>query len=198
MSRIVISGSAGFIGNHFVEQFISERHGVAVADALSTGRRVNLPASTFLAPVPMASAAAVKLIPSFRPEFISHFACASPGGAICVEAGAASAFIAQARAGLPPRIHGRGNRVRDFIRVHTSIPRMAERVRTRFPEGHGVEKSPAIPGEQARSVLDCSKAKEVLGWVPAAVLDEGPPATIRWFAEADGYPVSFSNTSRVS
>jgi UDP-glucose 4-epimerase len=48
MSRILVTGGAGFIASHVVDAFVSAGHHVTVVDNLSHGRRANLnPAVTF-------------------------------------------------------------------------------------------------------------------------------------------------------
>ncbi len=46
--------------------------------------------------------------------------------------------------------------------------------------------APARPGELQRSVLDISKAAEVLGWRPRVSLEEGLDRTVAWFAAHPG------------
>ena len=41
----------------------------------------------------------------------------------------------------------------------------------------------AKPGEQQRSVLDVSHARNVLGWTPEVDLETGLKRTVDWFAE---------------
>ena len=41
--RVLVSGGAGFIGSHLVDQLLDRGHAVTVVDNLSTGRRANLP-----------------------------------------------------------------------------------------------------------------------------------------------------------
>ena len=50
------------------------------------------------------------------------------------------------------------------------------------PETHG----PAKPGEQQRSVLDVSHARETLGWEPAVSVADGLERTVAWFREREG------------
>jgi len=42
MSRYLVTGGAGFIGSHLVDQLVTRGHTVRVADDFSTGRRANL------------------------------------------------------------------------------------------------------------------------------------------------------------
>lgn len=125
------------------------------------------------------------------------------------EAGVVSIFIQRALADLALRVNGDGRQTRDFVFVkdladagerilrlrpqgvlnlgtgiETSIDQLATMVRSRFPGLAETEHAAAIPGEQVRSVLDCSKAQRILGWKPSTALEEGIGATCKWFAEA--------------
>jgi UDP-glucose 4-epimerase len=71
---------------------------------------------------------------------------------------------------------GRGTSVNELYR------RLAASAGVSLPARHG----PAKPGEQRHSVLDPSRAKQLLGWSPATTLDEGLARTYRYFAQADG------------
>lgn len=46
MARYLVTGGAGFIGSHLVEQLLVRGHDVSVVDDLSTGRAANLEAAT--------------------------------------------------------------------------------------------------------------------------------------------------------
>jgi UDP-glucose 4-epimerase len=74
MTRILVSGGAGFIGSHFAESFISKGHDVLILDDLSTGSEANLPKSARLELGKIESEQTIILIKTFRPETIFHFA----------------------------------------------------------------------------------------------------------------------------
>jgi len=67
----------------------------------------------------------------------------------------------------------------DVVRIFTILK---ESLKSDAPEKHG----PAPAGEQARSVLDASLAKEKLGWEPHIFMDEGLGRTARFFREKAG------------
>ena len=41
--KVLVTGGAGFIGSHVVEQLINEGIDVRIIDNLSTGKKINLP-----------------------------------------------------------------------------------------------------------------------------------------------------------
>ena len=43
MSRVLVTGGAGFIGSHLVEHLLHQGHSILVVDDLSTGREQHLP-----------------------------------------------------------------------------------------------------------------------------------------------------------
>ena len=124
------------------------------------------------------------------------------------EAGVVAAFSKLLREGRAPRVNGDGFQTRDFIYV-SDLAEAADKVLTQratgvFNLGTGVETSildlaktmcriagvapsliqhgPAVPGEQRRSVVDPTKAREVLAWSPRSGLASGLKDTYDWFA----------------
>jgi UDP-glucose 4-epimerase len=61
--------------------------------------------------------------------------------------------------------------------VNELYRRLARHAGTDRPARHG----PAKPGEQRRSVLDATRARQVLGWSPEVALDDGLARTFDYF-----------------
>ncbi len=72
--KILVTGGAGFIGSHVVNQGLAEGYEVVIVDDLSTGRASNLnPAAKFY-PLDIRSPEVEKVFEVERPDFISHHA----------------------------------------------------------------------------------------------------------------------------
>ncbi len=69
--RVLVTGGAGFIGSHIVEQLIAAGHEPFVVDNLSTGRRENLPADVPLFAVDTCDSKELgKVFDEVRPEWV--------------------------------------------------------------------------------------------------------------------------------
>jgi len=66
--------------------------------------------------------------------------------------------------------------------VNTLARLLADAAGSRSEIRHG----PAKQGEQRRSVIDCRRAAELLGWRPEVSLAEGLGRTVAWFRERAG------------
>jgi UDP-glucose 4-epimerase len=74
MSKILVTGGAGFIGSHIVDRLIELRHKVIVVDNLATGYRRNVnPAARFYE-LDVRDPEFARLIEAERPEVINHHA----------------------------------------------------------------------------------------------------------------------------
>ena len=122
------------------------------------------------------------------------------------EAGVVAIFTSRMLNGQQPIINGDGTQTRDYVFVRdvvranlaalnasysgycnigtgieTDVNELFRHlnriVGKNFSEKHG----PAKPGEQKRSVLDHSKAEQVLRWSPSAKLADGLAETVEWF-----------------
>ncbi|MCE1204308.1 MAG: GDP-mannose 4,6-dehydratase [Holophagaceae bacterium] len=127
------------------------------------------------------------------------------------EAGVVARFISVLRAGGPACIFGTGRQTRDFIFVGDLV-KAGRLLRSRPVQGplnlgsgeetsvldlHGAVQNalgltcaprflPARDGEQQRSLLDCTKARQCLGWQASTGLKEGLQATLAWFQGRPG------------
>lgn len=73
--RALVTGGAGFIGSHVVEDLVAAGYEVAVLDDLSTGRRENLPPGVELVVADIRDGAAVDAaVARLRPALVSHHA----------------------------------------------------------------------------------------------------------------------------
>jgi UDP-glucose 4-epimerase len=119
------------------------------------------------------------------------------------EAGVIAIFTDRLLRGEPCIINGDGLQTRDYVYVgdvaeaalralerpqvtgpinigtgvETTVVAVFEALRAAF--GHGESRhGPARPGEQRRSLLDASRARQVLGWTPRVALAEGLRRTV--------------------
>ncbi len=75
MSRILVTGGAGFIGSHVVEAYLGAGHEVLAMDDLSRGKRENLPQKAGFEKADVRDEKAIERIFSqYRPEVINHHA----------------------------------------------------------------------------------------------------------------------------
>ena len=71
--RVLVTGGAGFIGSHIVDQLLAAGHEPAVIDNLVSGRRENLPEGVPLHVVDICDAAGVaRVFDSVRPQAVCH------------------------------------------------------------------------------------------------------------------------------
>ncbi len=74
MSKILVTGGAGFIGSHVVDLFISKGYEVVIVDDLSTGRASNLnPAAKFYK-IDIRDPKIREIFEAERPDYVSHHA----------------------------------------------------------------------------------------------------------------------------
>lgn len=74
MSKILVTGGAGFIGSHLVDRYLELGHDVIAVDNLATGYRANVnPAARFYQ-VDVRDGEFARLIALERPEIINHHA----------------------------------------------------------------------------------------------------------------------------
>ncbi|HAO81100.1 MAG: NAD-dependent epimerase/dehydratase [Parcubacteria group bacterium GW2011_GWD2_43_10] len=74
MSRVLVTGGAGFIGSHLVEALLRGGYQVTVADDLSQGRKSYVPKAASFRKIDVRTAAFRDLIKDIRPEYVCHLA----------------------------------------------------------------------------------------------------------------------------
>lgn len=74
MSRILITGGAGFIGSHLAEASLRAGHEVTVVDDLSTGHKGFVPRAARFRKLDVRAAAFRDLIKELRPDYVCHLA----------------------------------------------------------------------------------------------------------------------------
>ena len=75
--NILVTGGAGFIGSHIVEQLLHGGHHVAVLDDLSTGKKLNLPPEVPLYVMDLLDPAVDDVFAKEQPDAITHQAAAT-------------------------------------------------------------------------------------------------------------------------
>lgn len=71
--RVLVTGGAGFIGSHIVEQLLERGHEVAVLDNLSTGKREHVPSQVRFYEVDLRDREATRrALSEFSPQAVSH------------------------------------------------------------------------------------------------------------------------------
>ena len=122
------------------------------------------------------------------------------------EAGVVAIFVARLLHGEQPVINGDGLQTRDYVYVddvvaanlaaadsdeggafnigtgtETDVNQLFDRLRRIAASDAEVRHGPAQPGEQRRSCVDVTLARQRLGWAPAVSLDDGLERTLAYF-----------------
>jgi UDP-glucose 4-epimerase len=72
--KVLVTGGAGFIGSHLVENLLRRGNDVVVLDDLSSGQRPNVPSGVEFVLADVSEPAVVDCIASIRPDAILHLA----------------------------------------------------------------------------------------------------------------------------
>jgi UDP-glucose 4-epimerase len=122
------------------------------------------------------------------------------------EAGVITIFITQMLEGKQPHIFGDGTQTRDYIYVadlvsanllclekgsgmvfnlgtekETSVMELFDALKQQLDFSHNPVHTDPLVGEVSRNALDCTHAKNMLGWEPIIDLQGGMQKTIEWF-----------------
>lgn len=72
--KVLVTGGAGFIGSHVVDEYLAEGYEVVVVDDLSTGRRSNLNPDVKLYQLDIRSQELMEVFEIERPDYVNHHA----------------------------------------------------------------------------------------------------------------------------
>jgi UDP-glucose 4-epimerase len=72
--KVLVTGGAGFIGSHVVDEFLAAGHDVVVVDNLVTGRRANLNPRAKFYEIDIRDPALAEVLQRERPDVIDHHA----------------------------------------------------------------------------------------------------------------------------
>ncbi|MBI4489960.1 MAG: NAD-dependent epimerase/dehydratase family protein [Deltaproteobacteria bacterium] len=129
------------------------------------------------------------------------------------EAGVVAIFIRQLLQGRSPTINGDGKQTRDYVYVgdvvaanllalassytgalnigtgcETDVVTLFDLLRARIGPEIAAVHGPPKPGEQTRSSLDTSRAREALGWSPRISLSAGLDQTVAYYRQPIRHP----------
>jgi len=71
---VMVTGGAGFIGSHIVDQLVNQNFCVVVVDDLSSGKKSNVNEKAIFFQRDICSSEIIKIIETYRPEVICHHA----------------------------------------------------------------------------------------------------------------------------
>ena len=74
MSKVLVTGGAGFIGSHVVDSLVSDGNDVFVIDNLSSGKKENMNKAALLYQYDIAGKELLSVMEKERPEFVFHLA----------------------------------------------------------------------------------------------------------------------------
>jgi UDP-glucose 4-epimerase len=74
MSKVLITGGAGFIGSHIAEELLAQGHDVLIVDNLSSGRQENIPAKAKFSKIDIRSPDMRVWLKQEKPDLIVHAA----------------------------------------------------------------------------------------------------------------------------
>ena len=74
MSKILITGGAGFIASHITDKLIEKGHNVVVVDNLSTGKKENLNPKAKFYEMDICDSEISDIFEKEKPEIVFHFA----------------------------------------------------------------------------------------------------------------------------
>src|SRR3990167_8148453 len=72
--RAIVTGGAGFIGSHVVDELVKRRFKVVVIDDLSSGQKENMNPNVLLHRISVTSPKVREVFKRFKPDYVFHLA----------------------------------------------------------------------------------------------------------------------------
>lgn len=174
MTKVLVTGGAGFIGSHIVDELLRAGYDVAVVDNLSTGNPANLPDGVRMYDVPIESPTLASVFKDERPQPLEIYGDGEQTRDFIYVGDVAKANLAALACDGDVVVNISSN-------TQTSVNALAAAVAEVMHVTAQPVHRPARPGDIRYSQLSNEAARISLGWAPSLPLGEVLRLTVEFF-----------------